>query len=53
VKVNESLEDSPELINTDPYGAFIFVLELADPSAVDSLMSAAEYSSFVESEKEE
>ena len=52
VKVNGDLEDSPELINSDPYGAFIFVLELADPSVVEELMSAAEYAAFVESEKD-
>lgn len=44
--VNEALEDTPELMNTDPYGeGWIVKMKLQDPSAVESLMSAAEYKS--------
>ena len=44
--VNEALEDTPELMNTDPYGeGWIVKMKLEDPSAVESLMSAADYKS--------
>ncbi len=49
VEVNEALEAQPELINSDPYGAFIAVIEV---SALDeaALLSAEEYDAFVASE---
>ena len=41
---NESLEGSPELVNSDPYGeGWMFEVELADPSAMDALLDAAGY----------
>ena len=49
VEVNGSLEDAPEQLNTDPYGAgWIFVVELAEPAEVDALMDAAAYQAFLE-----
>jgi glycine cleavage system H protein len=45
VAVNETLPDSPERINEDPYGeGWICELELADGSAVEALLDAAAYS---------
>ena len=42
--VNEALEDTPELMNEDPYGkGWIVRMKLSDPSSVSGLMSAAEY----------
>ncbi len=44
VKVNEELDDSPEIINEDPYGdGWIAVIELSDESELGSLISAEEY----------
>jgi glycine cleavage system H protein len=49
VEVNGSLEDAPEQLNTDPYGAgWIFVVELAEPAEVAALMDAAAYQAFLE-----
>lgn len=49
VEVNESLNDAPEQLNTDPYGAgWIFVLEMSDPVQADALMDAAAYRQLVE-----
>ncbi len=49
VEVNASLEDAPEQMNTDPYGAgWIFVVELADAAEVGALMDAAAYQAFLE-----
>lgn len=40
VKVNTELEDSPELINSDPYGTWIVEVEY---SAIGEVMSADDY----------
>ncbi len=48
VKVNPELKDHPELVNSDPYGkGWMAVVELSDPSQVDSLMTAAQYEAFL------
>lgn len=42
--VNEALEDSPELMNKDPYGeGWIVRMKLDDASSISTLMSAADY----------
>ena len=42
--VNEELEDAPELMNEDPYGAgWIVKMRLENPDAVSGLMSPADY----------
>jgi glycine cleavage system H protein len=42
--VNEALEDAPELINQDPYGAgWIIRFKLVDSNATEGLMSADDY----------
>lgn len=41
--VNDSLNAQPELINTDPYGAWILKIKMSDPSAADALMDSAAY----------
>ncbi len=44
VEVNHGLDDTPELLNSDPYGeGWIFKLELADPADVDTLLDATAY----------
>jgi glycine cleavage system H protein len=41
---NEALDEQPELINSDPYGAgWIIDIELSDGAAVDDLLDAAAY----------
>ena len=52
VKINEELQDHPELLNQDPYGrGWIAVLELAKPSEVDGLMTGEEYEAFLTSQE--
>jgi glycine cleavage system H protein len=42
--VNDTLADSPETINDDPYGnGWLVKVKLSDPSEVDSLMDATAY----------
>ncbi len=43
VEVNEALEDAPEMVNEDAYGAWIIKVEMADASELDALMDAAAY----------
>ncbi len=44
IAVNESLPDTPELINSEPYGgAWLLKLELTNPSELDGLLDAAAY----------
>lgn len=47
--VNEALEDAPELLNSEPYEAWIF--KLKDVSGQDALMDAGQYQRFVEEEQ--
>lgn len=44
VEINELLSDSPELVNGDAYGeGWIFRLKIADPSEIETLLSAEAY----------
>ncbi|MGZ4468855.1 MAG: glycine cleavage system protein GcvH [Nocardioidaceae bacterium] len=44
VAVNDALDGTPELVNSDPYGAgWLFEIVPSDPAAVDGLMDAAAY----------
>ncbi len=49
IELNEDLLDTPENVNSDPYGAaWMIKVELSDPSELDSLMDAAAYEKNVE-----
>ncbi len=53
LEVNEELEDSPELVNQDPFGAAWLVrIAIADPTELDKLMDADAYRAYVESLEE-
>ena len=44
VKVNAALKDSPELVNSDPYGqAWMIEIESSDAGELDELLSAEAY----------
>lgn len=45
---NEELEPSPELINEDPYKAWIIKIEMKDSSELDSLLNSAAYAKVAE-----
>ena len=50
VAVNEALDGTPELVNSDPYGAgWLFEMVPADTAAVDALMAASAYEASLES----
>jgi glycine cleavage system H protein len=47
-EVNESLNDEPEKVNTDPYGGgWMLRIKLSNRGEVDSLLSAAEYEDYI------
>ncbi|MGD2162047.1 MAG: glycine cleavage system protein GcvH [Anaerolineales bacterium] len=49
VAINEDLEASPELVNTDPYGkAWMVKFEITNASELDDLMDADAYKKFCE-----
>ena len=49
IEINQDLDDSPELLNGDPYGeGWIFILELNDAASIDNLLSAKEYRELVD-----
>ncbi len=53
-EVNRAMEDRPELINEDPYGAgWIARVEPVDPESVGSLLSPLEYFELMKKEAEE
>lgn len=48
LEFNESLADTPEKANSDPYGeGWIVKLELSDPSQVEDLMDVAHYKELI------
>jgi len=53
VAVNEALEEKPELINEDPYGAgWLVIIEMDQVEDAQALMSAKEYGQFLEHESD-
>lgn len=51
VEVNQDLEDSPELVNDDPYNAgWLVKIRLTDPDQVDELMSSEAYEQYLKEE---
>ncbi|MBC3766394.1 glycine cleavage system protein GcvH [Neptunicella marina] len=49
VAVNDELEDSPEQVNSDPYGdGWLFRIKAEDPSEVDGLLDAEGYENSID-----
>ncbi len=48
IELNESLEDEPEKVNTDPYGeGWMIKLKFSDDSQIDALLSAEDYKALI------
>jgi len=48
VAFNETLEDTPETVNEDPYGAgWMIKVKLSDPGSIENLLDATAYISLV------
>lgn len=53
LEINEALEDSPEMVNEDPFGEAWFVrISLQDTSELDELMDADAYQAFIKEQEE-
>ncbi len=53
-EVNESLQDEPEKVNTDPYNeGWMIRVRMSNPGEVDSLLNAVEYEDFTKAEETE
>ena len=51
IEVNELLEDAPETVNSDPYGAgWMFKVEVSDESDLNNTLTADEYQAQIEDE---
>lgn len=49
IAVNEQLEDSPELVNSDPYGdGWIYKMKVEDESEVSNLLDAEGYANSID-----
>ena len=48
IEISTDLEDSPELINEDPYGeGWLVRVDLDDPEQLDALMTPEEYEEYI------
>ncbi|HEX2311460.1 MAG TPA: glycine cleavage system protein GcvH [Vicinamibacterales bacterium] len=50
VEVNASLKDSPETVNSDPHGAWMVAIRLADPAETAALLDNTQYADLVKTE---
>lgn len=49
IEFNEQLEDEPELVNSDPYGAgWMIKVSISDSSQIDTLLDAEGYKKIIE-----
>lgn len=52
-EINDTLLDSPELINEDPYeDGWMIRIQLSNPGELDQLMDASAYATFIKEEAE-
>ena len=48
LKVNETINDQPELVNNDPYGeGWMIKIQVADPAELDTLLDANAYQALI------
>lgn len=48
IAVNEDLDSAPEMLNDDPYGAWICKIEIENSDELESLMTPEKYTDFCE-----
>jgi glycine cleavage system H protein len=54
VEVNDALNDSPELVNEDPYGdGWMIRIKIENTSQVDALLTSIEYEDYIKEETSE
>ena len=51
VKINQKIQEKPQLVNEDPYGEGWFLqIEISNPNELSSLLSPEQYRVAIESE---
>jgi len=51
-EVNDSLDDSPETVNSSPFeDGWMYLVELSEPDQVESLMDSDQYKELIQSEE--
>ena len=51
-EVNDSLDDSPETVNSSPFeDGWMYLVELSEPDQVESLMDSEQYVELIQSEE--
>lgn len=54
IEANATLQNKPEIINTDPHGeGWLVKAKLADPAELNSLMDAAAYEAYIAEKQKE
>ena len=54
LEINPALEDSPDLVNKDPYGkGWMIKIAIKDKKEIDELLSAEAYKALLEAEEED
>ena len=54
VEVNDSIPDSPEIVNEDPYGdGWMIKVEMSDKEELKDLLSPEEYAEYLEQQKDD
>ncbi len=49
IAINEHLQQSPGMVNTDPYGeGWLFRLKISDPNQLEKLLDAQKYQALIE-----
>jgi glycine cleavage system H protein len=51
IEVNGELEKQPELVNKEPYQAFLFVLRISEAEQLEELLDADAYEAVVEQDR--
>jgi len=48
IEVNAKLEDTPDVVNSDPFGdGWMIKIKFSDPAEAENLLSAAEYEALI------
>ena len=51
IKANEALMDRPELLNEDPYAAWVIQIQIEDKAEQEALLNAEAYRALIEQER--
>lgn len=50
IAINDDIDDSPDAVNKDPYGSWLFRIRMSDPDEVSELLDSGAYQSKLDDE---